>query len=52
MNRIVAAPAIAGAIAVSAMLLLGACATALLVAIVLRSRPIYGLLADRAANRT
>ncbi len=28
MNRIVAAPAIAGAIAVSAMLLLGACATA------------------------
>lgn len=32
--------------------MLGACATALLVAMVLRSRPIYGLLADRAANRT
>lgn len=32
--------------------MLGACATALLVAIVLRSRPIYGLLADRAATRT
>ncbi|WP_232423298.1 ClC family H(+)/Cl(-) exchange transporter [Mycobacterium sp. 155] len=32
--------------------MLGACATALLVAMVLRSRPIYGLLADRAATRT
>jgi CIC family chloride channel protein len=32
--------------------MLGACATALLVAMVLRSQPIYGLLADRAATRT
>jgi chloride channel protein, CIC family len=32
--------------------MLGACAIALLVAMTLRSRPIYGLLADRAAART
>jgi len=32
--------------------MLGACAIAMLVAMTLRSKPIYGLLADRAAARS